>query len=113
MIKVNNLSGESVAIDVDGTSYVLPNGKAELSVTEGATFTITLNGGGGPPPPPGPGSTFTEYGNLEIWDDAWEFTPGESPLFYFMEGLVLGILVFGTAYIIRIVKNVARQSPDV
>jgi len=129
MIEVNNLSGESIVLNVDGLSYVLPDGKTDLQVVDGAAFTVTFNDGGtgggtgtgdgtgdgtgtGDPPPSG-GTTFTEYGDLTIWDDSWSFQSTEAPSFYFMEGFVLGVLVFGTAYIIRIVKNIARQSPEV
>ena len=116
MVTIHNLSGSALGLDVNGQSYILPDGISKLSVPDGSEFTVTFNNGGGsgpPPPPGGGGNTFTEYGTLSVWEDSFQYTPAESPLFFFMEGMILGVLVFGTAYILRIIKNVARQNPEV
>ncbi len=112
MVIVRNFSGDYVGLTVDGTTYQIPAGKTELAVSTGDDFTIDFSGagGGGPPPPPS-GNQFTEYGTLEIFDSSFEFTSTESPAYYFAEGMGLGVLVFGTALIIRLVRSVARQSP--
>lgn len=115
MVKIHNLSGSPLGLDTNGQSYVLPNGSTDLSVPDGSAYTLTFNNtgaGGGPPPPPST-NNFTQYGTLTVWNDSWQFEPAEAPSFYFMEGMVLGVVVFGGAYIMRIVKNVARQSPEV
>ncbi|HHZ94124.1 MAG TPA: hypothetical protein EYN67_00885, partial [Flavobacteriales bacterium] len=101
MVTVRNFSGGYVGLTVDGTTYQIPVGKTELDVSTGDGFTVDFSGGGGGPPPPPNGNQFTEYGTLEIFDASFEFTSTESPAYYFAEGMGLGIVVFGTALIIR------------
>lgn len=113
MITIHNLSGSPLGLGVNGQSYVLPDGTSELSVPDGSAYTVTFNNAGGSPPPPPSTNTFTEYGTLSVWEDSYQFTPQEGPLFFFLEGMVLGVFVFGTALVFSIVKNLARQSPEV
>lgn len=113
MVKVTNLSGGAVGLDIDGFSYTIPQGAISLDVNDGATFSVVFSGTNGGMNFPGGGGNdiFTEFGALTIWADSYEFESSDPPVFYFMEGVALGILVFGTGWIYRILKNVARSGP--
>lgn len=110
MITVDNFSGAVVPLTVDGVVYLMPLGRSKLEVNSGANYEVTFGGSGGPPPPPGTNS-FTSFGSLKIWEDSYEFQPGESSVFYLFEGFVLGIVIFGGGFIIRIVRNALREAP--
>jgi len=113
MITVKNFSGGDITLVQFDRSYTIPEGLHKINLDTLESVSVVFDSSGGAPPPPPSGQWFTAYGDLVVWQDGWEFTEGQAPSWFFLEGFVLGILVFGTGYIFRILRGVAKQSPDI
>lgn len=106
MVTIKNFSGLQIMLDIDGTYYYFPVGTSELKVADGVMVEYTDDY-----------STMyseilTEWGTVEVSDGYFSFEESQSPTEYFMVGVGLALSIFATLFILKIVKNVGRETPD-
>jgi len=107
MVKIENYTGGSISATHDGTSYVFPPGLSSLS-TDGGEVLIYRNETW---TAPSESVVLGEWGSLVVADVS-EFTLKSSPLDTTLMGVGLAISLFTVLFVVRIVRSIGKQSPD-